>query len=97
MQHRNLPPLEVGTQYRLQDFEGFEYTGLPLAQGLLKEDKAILHLHLANGTRLDAPASDEMLHFLLRNLISAFPVETLKFLKTQPWCPENVKTWEPEK
>lgn len=88
---RNLPPLEVGTAYQAQDFEGFEFEARKLHRALTGEDRAILRLHLSNATKLDIPAKDEDLLYLLRMLILAHPKETLDFVKTQPWCPAALK------
>lgn len=54
MSQRNLPPLEVGTAYTATDFQSFEYSGAALTGS-----KAILRLHLSNGTTIDLPANDK--------------------------------------
>ncbi len=95
MSQRFLPPLEADTSYRVADFEYFEYGHRSLRKLVTGEDTSILHLHLKNRTTLDLPVSDEALHLLLRTLIDAFPVETLRHVKTRPWCPDNMKEWEP--
>lgn len=69
----NLPPLEVNTLYRTQDFEGFEFSARVLHQMVTDEDTAILRLRLSNKTILEIPATDEDLHYLLRVLMEAYP------------------------
>lgn len=88
---RNLPPLQVGTAYRAQDFERFEFSARKLHRAVTGEDIAILRLHLANTTTIDIPAKDEDLLYLLRVMIAAHPAQTLEFVKSQPWCPKGLK------
>jgi len=52
MKSKNLPPLEVETAYLATDFERFEYSGAQLQP---PGSKAILRLHLSNGTTIDLP------------------------------------------
>jgi hypothetical protein len=77
---RNLPPLEVGTAYRAQDFESFEYFGSKLT-----EREAILRLHLKNETTIDLPTNDDELKRLLRVLIAAFGDEAIAHLRELRW------------
>lgn len=65
---KNLPPLEVGQAYRAADFEYFEYDHI--FQG---EQRAILRLHLKNGTTIDLPTTDDELKRLRNVLNAAFP------------------------
>ncbi|MCG8356990.1 MAG: hypothetical protein MI920_15600 [Kiloniellales bacterium] len=76
MTAKNLPPLEVGQAYYAADFERFEYFGAKLTGS-----KAILRLHLKNGTTVDLPASDEELQFLMRCLCAAFPEEAAQLAR----------------
>ncbi len=85
MTHRSLPPLEVGAVYRVNDFQSFEYTAQSLQKAVTGEDTAILRLHLSNQTILEIPASTEMLHVLLRNLIEAYGPVAIDHLKLRKW------------
>lgn len=67
MSRRNLPPLEVGTAYVAADFERFEF-----AKDVIHGSKAILRLHLKNGTTIDLPTDDDALKHLLRMLCDAY-------------------------
>jgi hypothetical protein len=77
---RNLPPLEVGRAYIAADFESFEYAG-----SILTGPKAILRLHLKNGTTIDLPASDDELKHLLLMLCEAFGPTAVEHLKKRGW------------
>jgi hypothetical protein len=77
---KNLPPLDTGTAYTAADFERFEYSG-----SALTGSKAILRLHLKNGTTIDLPTSDEELEHLLVNLCEAFPQKAIGHLKMRKW------------
>ena len=77
---RNLPPLEVGQAYRATDFERFEYSSAQLTGS-----KAILRLHLSNGTTIDLPASDDELRRLMEMLCDAFPVEATNLFRQRGW------------
>jgi hypothetical protein len=68
MPAKNLPPLGVGQAYRAADFAYFEYVGSKLTGS-----KAILRLHLKNGTTVDLPASDDEFRRLQIVLNAAFP------------------------
>ena len=70
-----LPPLQVGKAYEATDFESFEYV-----LGALTGSKAILRLHLKNGTSIDLPATDDALRHLLVMLCDAFPPKALEFV-----------------
>jgi hypothetical protein len=76
-----LPPLATETNYVAADFESFEYFGSTLRGG----SKAILRLHLKNGTTIDLPSSDDALKFLLVNLIEAFGSHAIERLKALKW------------
>lgn len=89
MSQRFLPPLEADTNYRVADFEYFEYGHRLLRQAVTGEDTSILHLHLKNRTTLDLPVSDDGLQHLMRVLISAFPAQALEFLKSQPFAQKH--------
>jgi hypothetical protein len=78
---KRLPPLEVGTAYEATDFESFEYFGLRLTGS-----KAILRLHLKNGTTIDLPATDDELKHLLVMLCDAFGPDALAHLKKRGWA-----------
>ncbi len=81
----NLPPLQVGRRYRLQDFEGFQAT-FPALQKLVGDgDKATLLLHLSNGTILELPCSEADIDHLRAILIEASPSKTLELVKERPW------------
>jgi hypothetical protein len=75
-----LPPLEVGRAYLATDFESFEYAG-----SMLTGSKAILRLHLKNGTTIDLPASDDELKRLLVLLCEAFGPHAIAHLKMRKW------------
>jgi hypothetical protein len=75
-----LPPLEVGRAYVAADFERFEYCG-----SMLTGSKAILRLHLKNGTTIDLPASDDELKRLLIVLCEAFGPVVVEHLKKRGW------------
>ena len=75
-----LPPLAVGTDYVAADFERFEYFG-----SMLTGSKAILRLHLKNGTTIDLPASDDELKRLLIVLCEAFGPVAIEHLKKRGW------------
>jgi hypothetical protein len=75
-----LPPLEVGRAYVAADFERFEYCG-----SMLTGSKAILRLHLKNGTTIDLPASDDELKLLLIMLCEAFGPVAVEHLKKRGW------------
>jgi hypothetical protein len=75
-----LPPLAIGTAYEATDFERFEYFGAKLTGS-----KAILRLHLKNGTTIDLPATDEQLKELMMNLIGAFGPHAVEQLKRLGW------------
>jgi hypothetical protein len=85
MTRQNLPPLEVGTIYRLQDFRGFEFSARALHQDVTGEDTAILRVHLANQTILEIPASEDDLHHLLRVLMEACPEAAQEHAKVRGW------------
>jgi hypothetical protein len=76
----NLPPLEVGKAYVASDFERFGYCG-----SMLTGSKAILRLHLKNGTTIDLPASDGELKNLLVLLCEAFGPAAIEHLKKRRW------------
>ena len=80
MTGKNLPPLEVGTAYVAADFEEFEYCG-----SILTGSKAILRLHLKNGTTIDLPASDDELRRLAVILCAALGPYVIDHLKKQGW------------
>jgi hypothetical protein len=71
-----LPPLAIETNYEAADFDHFEYFGAKLTGS-----KAILRLHLKNGTTIDLPSSDDALKHLLVLLIEAFGPHLVKLLK----------------
>lgn len=73
MSSKNLPPLEVDTTYRARDFEYFEFSAQSLHHAMTGEETAILRLHLANKTKIDIPATETDLHFLMRVLMAAYP------------------------
>ncbi len=78
---KKLPPLQVGTAYEAADFEEFEYCG-----AMLTGSKAILRLHLKNGTTIDLPATDEQLKTLMMNLIGAFGSHAVEQMKKLGWA-----------
>ena len=80
MPPKNLPPLEVGTAYVAADFESFEYFGAKLTGS-----KAILRLHLSNGTTIDLPTTDDELRHLLSVLCEAFGPHVIEHLKALRW------------
>jgi hypothetical protein len=75
-----LPPLATETNYLAADFESFEYFG-----AMLTGSKAILRLHLKNGTTIDLPSSDDALKHLLVLLIEAFGSRAIERLKELKW------------
>jgi hypothetical protein len=77
---KNLPPLEVWQAYVAADFEGFEYSS-----GTLTGSKAILRLHLSNGTTIDLPASDDELRRLMAMLCDSFPREAIEAFRQRGW------------
>jgi hypothetical protein len=80
-----LPPLEVNTVYRAQDFEYLEFSAQGFHRQLTGEDTAILRLRLANATILEIPVSDEDLRGHMRLLMSAYPADALNYAKSQKW------------
>ena len=76
MTQRNLPPLEVGTAYRVPDFESFDYDHI--FQGA---NKAILRIRLKNRTTLEIPATDDQLKILAAVLAEAFGPHVIAHLK----------------
>jgi methyl coenzyme M reductase beta subunit len=85
MAKKTLPPLEVGTVYRVNDFEYFEFTAETLQKAVTGEETAILRIYLKNQTILEVPTSTEKLHFLLRNLMSAYPQVAIDFATERNW------------
>lgn len=81
----NLPPLQVGRRYRLQDFQGFGASFPALQKMIGAEDEAILLLHLSNGTTLELPCSEADIDHLRNVLIESSPTKTLEFVKERPW------------
>ncbi len=75
-----LPPLEVGQAYEAADFESFEYAG-----AILTGSKAILRLHLKNGTTIDLPATDDELRHLMCMLCDAFPPAAVELFRERGW------------
>jgi hypothetical protein len=75
-----LPPLLAGTAYEAADFERFDYCG-----SILTGSKAILRLHLKNGTIIDLPASDDELKRLAIMLSEAFGPHVIAHLKKRGW------------
>ncbi|MCY1439632.1 hypothetical protein D9M71_558750 [compost metagenome] len=82
MAKRNLPPLEVGQAYVAAEFEHFEYCGSALMPA---GQKAILRLHLKNGTTIDLPASDAELLRLAHVMAAAFPQEVISVFRENGW------------
>lgn len=72
--------LEVGSTYEAADFDYFEYAGSKLTGS-----KAILRLHMKNGTIIDLPTSDDNLKHLLATLVAAFGDHAIKVLKGHNW------------
>jgi hypothetical protein len=85
MSPRNLPPLEVNTVYRAQDFQEFDFSARVLHQQVTGEDTAILRVHLANKTMLEIPAKEEDLHHLLRVLMEAYPSVAKQHVQASGW------------
>lgn len=83
MTRRNLPPLQVDTTYRAQDFEGFDFSARVLNEMVTGEDTAILRVRLSNATIIEIPASDEDLLYLMRVLMEAHPDAAKEHLKTR--------------
>jgi hypothetical protein len=79
-QPKNLPPLEVGQPYVAADFVRFDYSGATLTGS-----KAILRLHMANGTTIDLPVSDDELRHLLAMLCEAFPADSIALFRQRGW------------
>jgi hypothetical protein len=75
-----LPPLAIDTNYEASDFESYEYFGAKLTGS-----KAILRLHLKNGTTIDLPSTDEQLTRLLVMLCDAFGPDAISHLKSRNW------------
>ena len=80
MQVKNLPPLEVGQAYTAQDFQRFEYYGAALTG-----QSAILRLHLANGTTIDIPTTDEELRRLMFVLCDVLPAAAIGLFRKRGW------------
>jgi hypothetical protein len=80
MRPKNLPPLEVGKAYVAADFERFDYSGSKLTGS-----KAILRLHLKNGTTIDLPTSNAELKRMAIVLCDAFGPYVIKHLKSRGW------------
>ncbi len=85
MTRRNLPPLEVGTTYRAQDFEYLEFASQKFHREVTGEDTAILRLLLANATILEIPVSDSDLEHHMRLLMEAYPEKAIEHVKTRGW------------
>ena len=77
---KRLPPLEVEQAYEAADFESFEYSGSKLTGS-----KAILRLHLKNGTTIDLPATDDELRRLMYMLCDAFPPAAVELFRERGW------------
>lgn len=77
MSRKNLPPLQVNTEYRLQDFEYLEFATQEAWRRHTGEDTAILRLHLSNATRLEIPLLDEALKHHMRLLMEAYPTDAI--------------------
>lgn len=75
-----LPPLATATNYEATDFESFEYFG-----SALRGSKAVLRLHLKNGTTIDLPSSDDELKHLTVMLCEAFGPRAIEHLKSRGW------------
>ena len=86
MQRKILPPLLADTTYRAQDFAGFEFSAQSLHQAVTGEETAILRLLLSNATRLEIPAKDSDLHYLLRTLMEAYPSVAKDHVKMRGWA-----------
>ena len=80
MSAKNLPPLEVGQAYEATDFESFEYFGSKLTGS-----KAILRLHLSNGTTIDLPTTDDESRRLMYLLCDAFPPAAVELFRERGW------------
>ncbi|MGB1215047.1 MAG: hypothetical protein ACPG4X_16895 [Pikeienuella sp.] len=80
MTRRNLPPLEVGTVYRAQDFVSLEFSAQSLHRSLTGEDTAILRLRMENETKLEIPISDDDLKHHMKMLIEAYPSTALEYI-----------------
>lgn len=72
--------LEVGSVYEAADFDFFEYAGTALTGS-----KAILRLHMKNGTILDLPTTNDDLSHLLVVLCDAFGAVAIDHLKNRGW------------
>jgi hypothetical protein len=75
-----LPPLAIGTNYQATDFVSYEYFGAKLTGS-----KAILRLHLKNGSTIDLPSNDDQLKQLLVMLCDAFGPDAIAHLKSRKW------------
>ena len=75
-----LPPLEVGSKYLAADFERYEYFG-----SMLTGSKAIIRLHLKNGTTIDLPSTDNEFKHLLVMLCEAFPQHAIEHAQLRKW------------
>ena len=89
MPKRTLPPLEVNAVYRVAEFDHFEFTAESLQKAVTGEETAILRLILKNQTVLEVPTSTVSLHFLLRNLMDAYPTVAVEHALTRRWLAEK--------
>ncbi|HXP74640.1 MAG TPA: hypothetical protein VN823_10890 [Stellaceae bacterium] len=77
---KNLPPLQVGQAYEATDFERFDFVRYPQPGS-----KAILRLHLKNGTTVDLPTTDDELRRLALTLCAAFAEAVIADLRQRGW------------
>lgn len=79
MNKKNLPPLQVDTDYEVVDFERFEYSS-----GWPAGNKPRLRLHLKNRCILNLPVQSQDLVHLMRVLIDAFPQDAAAHFGKRP-------------
>lgn len=77
---KNRLQLVAGLHYEAEDFETFEYFG-----DVLTGSKAILRLHMKNGTKVDLPATNDELQRLAVVLTEAFGPVVIEHLKMRGW------------
>lgn len=72
--------LQVGCLYEAAEFDYFEFQKI-----LSDESKAVLRLHMKNGTIVDLPCSVESLKHLLATLCGAYGDHAKQVLKQSGW------------
>ena len=94
MSRRSLPPLEINSVYRANNFENIEFASRDFWKDISGEDTAIFRIRLARATVLEVAISDDDLKRHMHHLISAFPDSAREFLNAQQRHPASVSNPE---